>query len=578
MLKSATHEPNGKATPTVSPTSSRPTIQKTYAEAVSSTPPKPRKPAPAPRLVASARATERADVDLRSTSKISSQNSAARNGGTGTTRIEDGSSSAPSRPAVSAAKTLPQKSIKDEAIGPRHDGPDWKVVQRTSRTSRVSDPSSRGVPEQDTSKAATKRKHKASKHSKETATKDVKPGASKMQQTRTQDKLMTSDPLKDKGNGSLLVSPKAETVDTALPDKKVSPKNPAATSTNSTRQGPGPDQKHGGSKPNDNVPNSPERVTVNKKLPDKKASPKNSTITFSNSTRQGPDLDQEYGGFKPNDSISDSLEGVTVNQKLPDKKAFPKNLTTTSSNSTRQDPNPDQKHNGSKPNDSVPDSPEGVTVNKKLPDKKAFPKNSATTSSNSTRQNLNSDQKHGSSKANDSLPAKPEIDTTDTERPDQSPSPKDPAAISPDTPRLGPDQEHAGLLQGLTDFVRNLVLEEVRKDSNTRKTSPVDEPSALVPAAPADRPAIVDQTTQTDAEKKDRRDRLKDKYRERRRLKRQKEREQQSQQKWQQKLQQKLQQKSSRPSAKLNPMAKIFLPASAPETGLAPFSGSLLTT
>lgn len=529
MLKSATHEPNGKATPTVSPTSSRPTIQKTYAEAVSSTPPKSRKPAPAPRPVASARATERADVDLRSTSKISPQNSAVRNGGTGTTRIEDGSSSAPSRPAVSAAKTLPQKPIKDEAIGPRHDGPDWKVVQRTSRTSRVSDSSSKGVPEQDTSKAATKRKHKASKHSKGTATKDVKPGASKMQQTRTQDKLMTPDPPKDKGNGSLLVSPKAETVDAELPDKKVSPKNPAATSTNSTRQGPGPDQKHGGSKPNDNVPNSPERVTVNK--------------------------------------------------KLPDKKAFPKNLTTTSSNSTQQDSNSDQKHNGSKPNDSVPDSSEEVTVNKKLLDKKAFPTNSATTSSNSTRQNLNLDQKHGSSKANDSLPAKLEIDTTDTERPDQSPSPKDPAAISPDTPRLGPDQERAGLLQGLADFVRNLVLEEVCKDSNTRKTSPVDEPNALVPGAPADRPAIVDQTTQTDAEKKDRRDRLKDKYRERRRVKRQKEREQQSQQKWQQKLQQKLQQKSSRPSAKLNPMAKIFLPASAPETGLAPFFfGSLLTT
>jgi hypothetical protein len=68
-------------------------------------------------------------------------------------------------------------------------------------------------------------------------------------------------------------------------------------------------------------------------------------------------------------------------------------------------------------------------------------------------------------------------------------------------------------LQGVVDFVRNLVLEEIRKDSNTRKTSRVDEPSALAPAAPTDRPAIVDQMTRTDAEKKDRRDRLEDKYR-----------------------------------------------------------------
>src|SRR5436309_561294 len=98
MLKSAIHEPNGQAALTVSPTSSRSAIQKTYAEAVSSTLPKSRTPAPA------------------------------------------------SRPVASAAKTLPQKSIKDEAIGPRHDGPDRKVVRKPLRTSPPSDSSPRGVP------------------------------------------------------------------------------------------------------------------------------------------------------------------------------------------------------------------------------------------------------------------------------------------------------------------------------------------------------------------------------------------------------------------------------------------------
>src|SRR5439155_9239809 len=134
----------------------------------------------------------------------------------------------------------PQKSIKDEAIGPRHDGPDRKVVRKPLRTSPPSDSSPRGVPEKDTRKAAMKRKPKATKRSKGTAIQDAKPGASKTQQTPTRARLMTSDPPKDKGNGSLLIRPKAETVGIALLHKTVSPKNPAATSTYSP-QSPGPD-------------------------------------------------------------------------------------------------------------------------------------------------------------------------------------------------------------------------------------------------------------------------------------------------------------------------------------------------
>jgi len=180
---------------------------------------------------------------------------------------------------------------------------------------------------------------------------------------------MTPDPPKDKGNGSLLVRPKAEAVDTALPDKN-----------NPTRQGPGPDQKHGGSKPNDSVPDSP--------------------------------------------------EGVTVNKKLPDKKASPKDLATTSSNSTRQSPGPDSSSKG---NDSLLTRPEVDTLDTELPSKPLRPNNIAAISPDTSPQGP--DQEPSSSKGNDNLLAKPEIDTVDTKRPDQKPSSKDPPAISPDSSR-----------------------------------------------------------------------------------------------------------------------------------------------
>jgi hypothetical protein len=135
-----------------------------------------------------------------------------------------------------------------------------------------------------------------------------------------------------------------------------------------------------------------------------------------------------------------------------------------------------------------------------------------------------------------------------------------PETPPPDTGGRALDKSPSDLLKGLRDLIRNIVLDEVNKETDRRTASDVDsEPRMTVPASSTEKGAGVDQTTQTEA--RDRRDRLKDKYRERRRVKRQKDRDQQSQRKLQFK---ELQEKSSSapPLTKLNPLAKEFLPPS----------------